>query len=158
MFNFFKKKKVSNNNYTFHQVYVKKKKNANIYVGQFLSIEVDYDSNDNYYFSSYLDGIVTNKIQNEHVSYCEKYDYGIVKSINGDIVEIFIICNNGFLQRYKIKLNKSFDNGNAFIIRNGSIYDNEIVVGTICDNRYDPSINIVLNSLENDKLVVFLEK
>lgn len=166
MFNFFKKKekKVSTNGYKFHQVFVKKKKSANIYPGQFLKIDDEIVENNDmikdvkYYFISLKGEDVTNKIQKQHQQYCEKYNYGIVKSINDDIVEILIICIDGYVQKYEIELNCDFHDGDAFIIKNGLLYENNNPVGKIIDTRYNPNIQILLNGIENDKLNVFIRK
>lgn len=166
MFNFFKRKENKPNisEYKFHQVFVKKKKDANIYVGQFLKIEAETIEDDDiiedvkYYFSAFKDGIVTSKIKAEHQEYCENYNYGLVKSINNDIIEVLIICVPGYIQKYKIELYKDFQNGDAFIIKDGLLYENNTNVGKIVDSRYNPDIPIILNCIDNDILNVFIKK
>ena len=166
MFNFFKKKenKANTNEYKFHQVFVKMKKGANLYIGQFLKIDAETIEKDDfiedvkYYFSDFKTGNVTTKIQNEHQEYCEKYQYGIIKSINNDIIEVLIICVDGFVQKYQINLYNNYNNGDAFIIKDGLLYENNQPVGKITDNRYNPNIQILLNSIENDRLNVFIKK
>ena len=111
-----------------------------------------------YYFISLKGEDVTNKIQKQHQQYCEKYNYGIVKSINDDIVEILTICIDGYVQKYEIELNCDFHDGDAFIIKNGLLYENNNPVGKIIDTRYNPNIQILLNGIENDKLNVFIRK
>lgn len=166
MFNFFKKKenKPNTNEYKFHQVFVKMKKGANLYIGQFLKIDAETIEKDDfiedvkYYFNDFKTGNVTTKIQTEHQEYCEKYRYGIIKSINNDIVEVLIICTDGFVQKYQINLYNNYNNGDAFIIKDGLLYENNQPVGKITDNRYNPNIQILLNSIENDRLNVFIKK
>lgn len=166
MFNFFKKKekKESTSGYKFHQVFVKKKKGAFIYPGQFLKIDADivedgdFIEDVKYYFISLKGENVTNKIQKEHQQYCENYNYGIVKSINNDIVEILIICIDGYVQKYEIELNCDFHDGDAFIIKDGLLYENNSIVGKIIDARYNSNTQILLNGIENDRLNVFIRK
>lgn len=166
MFNFFKKKesKPNTSEYKFHQVFVKKRKGANLYIGQFLKIEAETIEDDDviedvkYYFSSFKGGIVTTKIQDMHQEFCEKYNYGLVKSINNDIVEVLIICVDGYLQRFKIELNNEYHDGDAFIIKDGILYENNAPVGKIIDDRYNPNIPILLNCIDDGTLTVFIKK
>jgi len=163
LLNLFKKK---NNIQTipFHQVDIKIKKGKNLYIGQFLNIETDYKddgdfiNNGKYYFSSFDSGIVTNKISSSHEKYYEKYRYGIVRSIEGDTATILIICCNGYLQRYDISMKNEYNNGSAFIINNGNLIENNKVVGSITDRRYNNDVPILLNGVDNGKLVVFIQK
>lgn len=152
-FNLFKPKK---SKVSVHQINVKLKKNKSVYAGQILSIDVDNDNN-NYYLSSYNNGYVSNKISGKEEYYCEKYDYGIVKNVVGDTIEFLIICQNGYLNRFKIELYKEYSNGSAFVIKNGFLYDNKEIVGKIIDERYN-SQEIIINSLDEDRLVVFINK
>lgn len=158
IFNLFKKKE--NNKIETHLISVKIKKNKNIFVGQILTIIPDISSNGtiNYYFESYQDGILTNKINNKEIEYCEKYRYGIVKKINDDIADILIICCDGYLQRLSIKLYENFNNGDAFLINSGKLYSNNNFVGIIKDTRYNEQLKILFNVLDNDKLIVFIKK
>ncbi len=152
-FNLFKPKKKQ---ITAHQINVKLKKNKSVYIGQILKIDIDID-NDNYYLSSYTDGYVSSKISAKEEKYCQEYSCGIVKEIIGDTISFLIICQNGYLNRLKIELYKEYSNGSAFVIKNGILYDNKEIVGKIIDDRYDNQ-EIIINSLENDKLAVFINK
>lgn len=152
-FNLFKPKKPK---ISAHQISVKLKKNKSVYAGQILKIDVDVD-NDNYYLSSYNDGYVSNKISKKEEYYCHEYSYGIVKNVVGDMIDFLIICQNGYLNRFKIELYKNYSNGSVFDIKDNLLYDNKEVVGKIIDERYNNQ-EIIINSLDEDRLVVFLGK
>lgn len=152
-FNLFKPKKPK---ISVHQISVKLKKNKSVYAGQILKIDVDVD-NDNYYLSSYNDGYVSNKISKKEEYYCHEYSYGIVKNVVGDMIDFLIICQNGYLNRFKIELYKNYSNGSVFDIKDNLLYDNKEVVGKIIDERYNNQ-EIIINSLDEDRLVVFLSK
>lgn len=152
-FNLFKPKKPK---ISAHQISVKLKKNKSVYAGQILKIDVDID-NDNYYLSSYNDGYVSNKISEKEKNYCERYGYGFVKNVIGDMIDFLIICQNGYLNRFKIELYKNYSNGSVFDIKDNLLYDNKEVVGKIIDERYNNQ-KIIINSLDEDRLVVFLSK
>ena len=163
MFNLFRRKE--KNIIQFHSIIIKKKANKKLYVGQFLKIESEFDDNDDiiddvkYYFSAFDQGIISNKISNKEEIYCEKYNYGIIRNINEDSIEVLIICTPGYLQRYEIELYKNnYVDGDAFIINNGNLLENKKVVGKIIDDRYNSNLNIQLNSLDKNKLVVFIQK
>lgn len=156
LFNLFKKKEKP---IVFKQIVVKRKGNSNIYVGQIVSIDVeDGQSGDKYYLSKYPDTYISNKISKEYEEYCQEYKYAVIKEFNDEKIDARIICCDGYLQRFKIELFYTFENGSAFMIKDGNIYDNNKIVGKIIDNRYDPSINITFNELENDVLVSFIRK
>lgn len=165
--NLFKTKKIVQPQIRMHQINVKVKKNKNVYPGQILSIEDDTEEdedgiidgdNSKYYLSSYKDGFVSNKISVKENEYCENYDYGIVRGIENDIIDFCIICEKGYLQRFKVDMRVNFPNGSAFIIKNGELYNNGIKVGIITDERYNNQ-EIYINSLEdNERLIVFIKK
>lgn len=154
--NLFKTKKIVQPQIRMHQINVKVKKNKNVYPGQILSI--DEDEEGRYYLEDYLDGTISNKISVNESEYCENYDYGIVREIENDIIDFCIICEKGYLQRFKVDMRVNFPNGNAFIIKNGELYNNGIKVGIITDERYNNQ-EIYINSLiNNERLVVFIKK
>ena len=108
-----------------------------------------------YNFMSY-DGDVSNKIDNSERTYCEKYRYGIIKNISNDEMNVSIICCDGYLQRLKTNLN--VENGNSYIINGNDLLDNGNIVGKITDYKYDPNSNIRFNTVEDNKLIVFIQK
>lgn len=135
-----------------------------LYVGQFVSIEVDIGSNDseNYYFQMFENNKFTrisNKISAKENNYCENYKYGIIHSINNGIIEVAIICTNGYLKILPIEVNIQADLGDAFIIKDSKLYNNQRLVGAIIDNKGLDLSKVRLNSINKDgKLVVFVEK
>lgn len=141
-----------------HLVNIKTKDDADLYVGQILSIEPG--SGDNYYFYDYKSKKnVTNKISNKHQDHCEKYNYAIVRSVNGRDASIAIVCANGYLQRIKVQLNESFENGNMFFIKGDTLCDEKNkIAGTITDDRAFDFSKMAFNSLEDDILVTFFYK
>lgn len=157
--NLFKKKE--NNQFSkisLHDVSVKikKGKEKNLYIGKILSISANEGkSNECYTFMDYYDD-VSNKISDSEISYCEKYRYGIVKSINSEDMIVSIICCDGYLQRLKTDLN--VENGNSYIIDGNNLLDNGNIIGKIIDYKYDPSANIRFNTVEDNKLIVFIQK
>ncbi len=154
--NLFKTKKQKSPQIRMHQINVKIKKNKNVYPGQILSIDEDEESR--YYLEDYLDGTISNKISVNEAEYCENYNYGIVRSINNEIIDFCVICENGYLQRFKVDMRVNFPNGSAFIINNGELFNNGIKVGKIVDERYSNQ-EIYINSLvNNERLVVFIKK
>ncbi len=155
LFNLFKKKeKVS-----LQQLIANRKSNSNIYIGQIVSIEADEGRNsENYYLYNYPDDCISNKITKEYINLCEKYRYAIIKNFNDKKIDARVICCDGYLMRLKIELNKQFENGNAFVIRGNDLYDNNNIVGKIIDDRYDEKLDVILNELDNDKLVIFIRK
>ena len=73
------------------------------------------------------------------------------------MIDFLIICQNGYLNRFKIELYKNYSNGSVFDIKDNLLYDNKEVVGKIIDERYNNQ-EIIINSLDEDRLVVFLSK
>lgn len=155
LFNIFKKKE----KVTLQQIIANRKANSNIYIGQIVSIDAEEGKNNyNYYLSKYPDEYISNKITKEYLEYCEKYKYAIIKNFNDKKIDARVICCDGYLMRLKIKLNKRFENGNAFVIKGNDIYDNNSIVGKIIDDRYDEKLDIILNELDDNKLVIFIRK
>lgn len=156
LFNLFKKKVEP---IRLQQIIVKRKGNKNIYVGQIVSIEGDIGTDSiKYTLNSYQEGCISNKITKEYEELCEKYRYAIIKDFNDEKIDARVICCDGYLQRLKVKLNDNFDNGNSFIIKEDTLYDDGKIIGKIVDNKYDYNSNIAFNELDNDKLVVFIRK
>lgn len=156
LFNLFKKKVEP---IRLQQIIVKRKGNKNIYVGQIVSIEGDIGTDSiKYTLNSYQEGCISNKITKEYEELCEKYRYAIIKDFNDEKIDARVICYDGYLQRLKVKLNDNFDNGNSFIIKEDTLYDNGKIIGKIVDNKYDSNSNIAFNELDNDRLVVFIRK
>lgn len=156
MFNFFRKKK--SNKIVLHDVNVKikKGKEKKVYIGQILSISPNEGRNDVYYVFSTLIDDVSNKINDSESEYCEKYNYGIVKEINDSEMVVSIVCKNGYLRRLKTDLN--VPNGNSYIVDGYNLIENNKVVGKIIDRKYDPSMKILFNNVEDNRLVSFFEK
>lgn len=156
LFNLFKKKVEP---IRLQQIIVKRKDNKNIYVGQIVSIEGDIGTDSiKYTLNSYQEGCISNKITKEYEELCEKYRYAIIKDFNDEKIDARVICCDGYLQRLKVKLNENFDNGNSFIIKEDTLYDNDKIIGKIVDNKYDSNSNIAFNELDNDRLAVFIRK
>lgn len=156
LFNLFKKKVEP---IRLQQIIVKRKGNKNIYVGQIVSIEGDIGTDSiKYTLNSYQEGCISNKITKEYEELCEKYRYAIIKDFNDEKIDARVICCDGYLQRLKVKLNDNFDNGNSFIIKEDTLYDNGKIIGKIVGNKYDSNSNIAFNELDNDRLVVFIRK
>ena len=156
IFNLFKKKEKP---IELKQIVVKRKSNSEMHIGQIVSIDAEMgNSNENYYLSTYENGNISNKITSEYRELCQNYKYAIIKAYTDEKIDARVICCDGFLQRYKIQLDKEYENGSAFIVKDGELYDNNVAVGKIVDNRYDPSVNITFSELENDKLVAFIRK
>ena len=119
MFGLFKKKntikkvdmqliKVSKNNNDF-----------NCFKGKFVSIEID-EKNNNFYFMAYDNENnkyirISNKIDNKYYNLCESYDYGLIYDFDNEFYTIAIICQNGYLKTFDIKLNNTLENGTSFI-------------------------------------------
>lgn len=155
LFNIFKKR----DKIIFQQIVVTKKANSDIYIGQLVSIDADEGKNgENFYLTAYPDVRISNKITSEYTEYCEKYSYAIIKNFNDKKIDARIICCDGYLMRLKVSFTKQFKNGNAFIIKGDNLYDNNELIGKIVDNRYNESLNIIFNELDNDRLVVFIKK
>ena len=143
----------------FKQLIVKRKPNSDIHVGQIVSIDVeDGKLEDKYYLCKYPDIYVSNKISVEYREYCQKYKYAVIKEFNDEKIDARIICCDGYLQRFKVELFDNFENGSAFVIKEGNLYNNNEIIGRIIDNRYDSTINITFNELENNILVSFIRK
>lgn len=156
LLNLFKKKEKP---ILFKQLIVKRKANSDIHVGQIVSINVeDGENGEKYFLTKFPDTYISNKITKEYEEDCQKYRYAVIKDFNDERIDARIICCDGYLQRLKINLFYKFENGSAFIIKDGNLYDNNKIVGKIIDNRYDSSINITFNELENDVLVSFIRK
>lgn len=156
LFNLFKKKVEP---IKLQQIIVKRKGNKNMYKGQIVSIDADIGNDSiKYSLNSYQDGCISNKISKEYEDLCEKFRYAIIKDFNDEKIDARVICCDGYLQRLKIKLNDTYQNGNAFVIKGTELYDNDKIVGNIIDNKYDLNTNIVFNELDNDRLVVFIRK
>jgi hypothetical protein len=143
---------------TTHSIIVKRKQNKNIYIGQIVSIETDISDNIKFYLSSYSDGYISNKIAKKDEDFCQKYDYAIIRSFDNENIHAMIICCDGYLMRLKVELTKEFKNGDAFIIKDNILFDNNNAVGKIIDNRFDSNLKITFNELDNDRLVVFIRK
>lgn len=158
IFNLFKKKDNQNNQIQLHDVSVKVKKGKEkeLYIGKILSISANMGRDTEYYSFMSYDGDVSNKIDNSERTYCEKYRYGIIKSINNDEMIVSIICCDGYLQRLKTNLN--VENGNSYIINGNDLLDNGNIVGKITDYKYDSNSNIKFNTVEDNKLIVFIQK
>lgn len=159
MLGIFKKKK--NGNRTNMQL-IKVKRNKNnfcCFKGQFVSIDINENS-DNYYFSAYdYDNnkymIISNRISDKYYELCQKYDYGLIYDFDNEFLTIAIICKKGYLKAFDIELDKQLDNGTAFILDNNNLIDNNEVVGNIMRTTKE---NITLNSLDHNKLICFIEK
>lgn len=156
IFNIFKKK--VNNQIALHNITVKikKGKEKNLYIGKILSISANEGKNNEYYTLSDYYGDVSNKIDNSERTYCEKYRYGIVKMIDSDNMIVSIICSDGYLQR--LKTNLDVQNGNSYIIDGNNLLENGKIIGQITDYKYNPETNIRFNTVEDNKLVVFIQK
>lgn len=157
MLNLFKKKEKK----LVHPVIVKQKKDSSVYIGQPVIIECDINRNgeEYYYFTDFSGETISNKIKNKDLEYCENYRYGLVKEVtkNNDLL-IMVLCREDiYCNKYKIELNREYKNGEAFRIKNGLLYDSNIAVGKITDERYNNQ-NILLNALEDDRLIVFIQK
>lgn len=163
-FNIFKKKeKISPIKY--HLINLKlTKHDTKLYSGQFVKLECDFNEKNDviddvkYYFRTIEGEKITSYIPIKESEYCEKYDIGIIKDIDQDRINILLICDNVYINRYKIQLDKSVNNGEAFLISNGNLVDNNQVVGKIIDNRYDINTKILINSYENGLLNVLIKK
>ena len=156
LFNLFKKKEKP---IILKQMIVKRKKGSDIYIGQIVNITAEMGNNNTiYYLEKYPYTHISNKISNEYRGICENYRYAIIKEFDDKIIDARVICCDGYLQRYKIELIDSYDNGSAFIIKNGELYDNNKIIGKIIDKRYNPSINVIFNELEDNVIVVFIKK
>ena len=141
---------------TFHRVSVKIKKKVNLYVGQLVSISPN--ENDNFYFATYSEGDFTYKIATAEYEYCSKYNYGVVESFNEETVTVCIICCEGYLRRFKVEVNGTVKNGDAFIVSEGNLTDGtNNVVGKIVDHKYNGE-EIMINAYENGLLVSFIKK
>lgn len=161
LFDFFKPRKPI----MIHLINAKIKKGIEgLYVGQFISIEVDIGSNDNenYYFQMFENNQFTrisNKISSKYEYYFQEYKYGIIHSINNGIIEVAIICTNGYLKILPIEVNIQTNLGDAFIIKNSKLYSKHRLVGTIIDNKGLDLSKVRLNSINKEgKLVVFVKK
>ena len=143
---------------TTHSIIVKRKQNKRIYIGQIVSIEADISDNIKFYLSSYNDGYISNKIAKKDEEFCQKYNYAIIRNFDNDNIHAMIICCDGYLMRFKVELTKEFKNGDAFIIKDNILFDNNNKVGKITDNRFDPNLKIAFNELDNDRLIAFIRK
>ena len=133
----------------------------NLYIGKFVNIGTDISKNDNniYYFETFDNKQYkkfTKKISSKYESLCEKYNYGIIYGINEDSYDICIIMEDGFLKTFDVKLNNHYENGSAFFIENNNLIDSNTnkIVGYANFENY----NVKINSLDNDKLVCFIQK
>ena len=155
-FNLFKKR--NENNIVLHDVTVKikKGKEKELYIGEILSISANAGASSEYYNFMNYNGDVSNKIDNSERTYCEQYNYGIIKSFTSEEMIVSIICANGYLQRLKTNLN--VENGSSYIIEGNNLLENGNVIGQITDYKYDPNSNIKFNTVDDNKLVVFIQK
>lgn len=159
MFGIFKKKntikkidmqliKVSKNNYNF-----------NCFKGKFISIEID-EKNNNFYIMAYDNENnkyirISNKIDDKYYKLCESYDYGLIYDFDNEFYTIAIICQNGYLKTFDVKLNNTLENGTSFIINDNNLIDNNSIVGVIKRNSNEI---ITLNCLDHNKLICFISK
>ena len=108
-----------------------------------------YDNENNKYIR------ISNKIDNKYYNLCESYDYGLIYDFDNEFYTIAIICQNGYLKTFDIKLNNTLENGTSFIINNNNLIDNNIIVGEIKRNSNEV---ITLNCLDHNKLICFISK
>ena len=154
--NLFKKKEKP---IVLEQIIVNRKKDSNIYVGQIVSIAAEEGKNKiNYFLEKYPYTYISNKITNEYYDLCQRYNYAIIKDFNDKKIDARVICCAGYLQRFKVDLTNSYENGSSFTIIDGNLYENNKIIGKIIDERYDTSINITFNELNNNTLVSFIKK
>lgn len=159
MFNIFKRKNETKKT-NMSLIKVKKNNNTfNCFKGKFVSIEVDIKTN-NYYIMVYDNENnkyikISNKIDNQYSHLCESYDYGLIYDFDNEFYTIAVICQNGYLKTYDVKLNDNLENGTAFIVKDNDLIDNGKIVGTIKRNNNDL---ILLNSLDHNKLICFMKK
>lgn len=144
-----------------HNVVVKpiREKLSGLFVGQFVNISCEESSNNcNYYFYIYPDDKISYKIPAKEEFYCKSFNYGIIKNISDEQLEILLLCCPGYLQRYRIETTKNIKNGDSFIINNSSLINNNEDYGRIVDDRYTPDVNIILNSYDSGRLTAFIRK
>lgn len=158
LFNLFKNKTEKSDKIETHLITVKRNNKKNIHVGQIVSIELDPDEETEKYYILSNEGEISSTILPEQLGLYKKYRYGLIKAFDDKNIDILIICCNGYLQRFKIKLNDTYENGNAFIIKDNKLYDNDKLAGKIIDYKYETNMNIVFNELDNNKLLVFIRK
>ncbi len=138
---------------------VKRNKNVfNCYKGKFVSIDVDLP--ESYYFNIYDRNSknyvrVTNKVNKQYMNICSKYNYGLIYDFNDEELIIAVICHNGYLKTYDVKMKDNFSNGEAFIINGNNLINNNKIVGTINNNTNE---KILMNCLEDNKLICFISK
>ena len=149
----------------FHMMSLKlKSHNSELYSGKFIKLDCDYDENGDlienvkYYFKTIEGEKITSYIPENEELYCEKYEIGIIKDIQNDNINILLICEDVYINKYKILIDKETNNGEAFIIKNGDLIDNNKVIGKIIDDRYNQKTQILINSYENGLLNVLIHK
>lgn len=159
--------KTKNKKLILHQVELKNccKDRSTLYDGKICNIFADVNDNtmeEKYDLYTYRD-IKVGSFKKSDYSYCEKYNYAIIRNIQNKQITAYIICSDVYPISLKSTFNCNIENALVVnILKTGQIIDakNKNVIGNIIDDRLNDIIfsNIALTQIDNNRVLTLLYK
>lgn len=172
--NLFKSSKPSKRKLQLHLVTLKNttKNIKDLYVGQIVSISTDYKENRGiidensvkYNLISYPQNIKIGTLRSSDEEYGEKFSYAILKEISENNITACIICNDVYLNRFKVFTNVQLNNGEVLEVKKDNqsykLKKDNVIIANITDNRINDELlnKTYYFSYDNGCIVALISK